>query len=83
MIEVLVQREVEEQNEKITFGYTSYDLIIGSDHGAGACRFVAKLKLIGPTFKHANNKNVEFRCLKMRFGYIKCKKDRTEILRLV
>ena len=74
----------------LTFGYPSkvrdgrsgVDIVSGSDHGAGASRFVSKLNLSSPEDRKLNS-NPSLNCRQVSFGLIDCKKDAAEILDLV
>ena len=80
----------ENKGSNLTFGYPSnirdgrsgVDVICGSDHGAGASRFVSKINLSSPDYRKVHN-NPSLNCRQVSFGLIECKKDAAEILDLV
>ena len=80
----------ENKHVNLTFGYPSkvrdgrsgVDIVSGSDHGAGASRFVSKLNLSSPEDRKLNS-NPSLNCRQVSFGLIDCKKDAAEILDIV
>ena len=79
-----------DNESKLTYGYSSEvregklgcDVVIGSDHGQGACRCSAKLNLYSPKIRR-EKADVSFGSRILSFAHIQCKKDTTDILQQI
>ena len=79
------------RRKKLTFGYpsrfvptgeTTVHVVLGSDHGTGACRVLGKVNYLSSKERWVAG-NIEHGSQIIQFGNIKCKKETPDVLKLI